>query len=349
MIARVKRATAVLLAAGLSVSLFGCGKSSGNSSSSSESASDGTVTITNVSYDPTRELYAAYNKVFEKYYEAKTGTKVNVVMSHGGSGSQARSVVEGADADVVTLALEHDISLIQDAGLIESGWINEFSKDSSPYTSTIVFLVRKGNSKNIKDWDDLTKSGVDVITPDPKSSGGACWNFLAAWYYATQKYNGNETMAKAFVKKLYANVSVMDSGARGATTTFVENGQGDVLIAWENEAIATVKEYPDDYEIVTPSVSILAQPSVAIVDSNADKDGTQAVSKAYLQYLYSDAGQKLIGEYGYRPSNEKILKQYADEFSLDVKLCSIKNFGGWDKAYEKFFADGGIFDEIYGN
>lgn len=348
---RWKKIALAGLAGAMAVTLLACGNSSGGSSSagssSDASSSSETIKITNVSYDPTRELYQAYNKKFESYYEKKTGKKVDVVQSHGGSGSQARSVIEGADADVVTLALEHDITLIQQAGLIDDGWINEFDDDSSPYTSTIVFLVRKGNSKNIKDWDDLLKKGVDVITPDPKSSGGACWNFLAAWHYADEKYNGDEDKIKDFMHDLYANVSVMDSGARGATTTFVENGQGDVLIAWENEAIQTLEEYPDDYEIVSPSVSILAQPSVAIVDENAKKDGVEDVSKDYLEYLYSDTAQKIIGQYGYRPSNQKILKTYADKFDLDMDLCTIKDFGGWDAAYEKFFNDGGVFDEIY--
>ena len=307
----------------------------------------GKNTITNVSYDPTRELYAAYNELFSDYYKLKTGIDVEVVQSHGGSGSQARSVVEGADADVVTLALEHDISLVEQAGLIESGWLDEFDKDSSPYTSTIVFLVRSGNIKGVHDWDDLIKEGIEIISPDPKSSGAACWNFLAAWYYAGQMYGNNENQMKEFMAQLYGNVLVMDSGARASTTTFVENGQGDVLVSWANEAIATVAEYPGEYEIVSPSVSILAQPSVAIVDENANKNGTQEIAYDYLSYLYSDEAQMLIGEYGYRPSNEEILKKYADKFNLDMELCTIEDFGGWDVVYDKFFVDGGIFDEIY--
>ncbi len=315
---------------------------------SGKKADDGTVKITNVSYDPTRELYVAYNEWFAPLYEEETGTKVEIVQSHGGSGGQARSVVEGSDADVVTLALAHDITLIEQAGLIEPGWIDEFDRQSSPYTSTIVFLVRKGNEKGIKDWDDLIKDGVEIITPDPKSSGAACWNFLAAWHYASEKY-GDEAKVKDFMSKLYNNVTVMDSGARGSTTTFVENGQGDVLVSWENEAIQTACEYPDDYEIVTPSVSILAQPSVAIVDENAEKNGTAEVAKAYLEKLYDEDAQRIIGDYGYRPSDEKILKEYADKFDLDIKLCNIDDFGGWDAAYETYFKDGGVFDEIYGN
>ena len=316
--------------------------------SSGEKADDGTVKITNVSYDPTRELYVAYNEWFAPLYEEETGTKVEIVQSHGGSGGQARSVVEGSDADVVTLALAHDITLIEQAGLIEPGWIDEFDRQSSPYTSTIVFLVRKGNEKGIKDWDDLIKDGVEIITPDPKSSGAACWNFLAAWHYASEKY-GDEAKVKDFMSKLYRNVTVMDAGARGSTTTFVENGQGDVLVSWENEAIQTAGEYPEDYEIVTPSVSILAQPSVAIVDENAEKNGTAEVAKAYLEKLYDEDAQRIIGDYGYRPSDEKILKEYADKFDLDIKLCNIDDFGGWDAAYETYFKDGGVFDEIYGN
>ncbi|MCH5299557.1 MAG: sulfate ABC transporter substrate-binding protein [Ruminococcus sp.] len=303
--------------------------------------------LTNVSYDPTRELYQKYNEAFAEYYKSETGEEVELVQSHGGSGSQARSVIEGADADVVTLALAHDITLIEQSNLIESGWIDEFANDSAPYTSTIVFLVRKDNPKNLKDWDDLIKDGVEIINPDPKSSGGACWNFLAAWQYALNNNNNDEDKAKEFVTKLYENVTVMDSGARGATTTFVENGQGDVLIAWENEAINSVSEYPGEFEIVTPSVSILAQPSVAIVDANADKNGTQELAKQYLEYLYSDEAQQIIGESGYRPSNEKILKTFSDKFDLDVDLITINDFGGWDAAYEKFFDDGAIFDEIY--
>lgn len=337
---RWKKATAAALTVLLSFSVFaGCGNTR---------EKDGTLTLTNVSYDPTRELYEAYNKVFKEHYKEETGKDIEIVQSHGGSGGQARSVVEGSDADVVTLALAHDITLIEKAGLIEPGWIEEFEGNSAPYTSTIVFLVRKGNEKGIKDWDDLIKDDVNVITPDPKSSGGACWNFLAAWEYASEKY-GNEQEIKDFVAALYNNVSVMDSGARGATTTFVENGQGDVLIAWENEAITTVEEYPDEYEIITPSISILAEPSVAIVDENADKDGTQEAAKDYLEYLYSDEAQRIIGEHGYRPSNTEILQEFSDKFDLNINLCTIDDFGGWDAAYETFFQDGGIFDEIYGN
>ena len=346
------RGIAIAAVAALCVMVFalaGCGSSSGSGAGASGSAakSGDSVQLTNVSYDPTRELYAAYNKLFADYYKAEKGIDVQVTQSHGGSGSQARSVTEGAAADVVTLALAHDITLIEEAGMIDSGWESEFAGDSSPYTSTIVFLVRKGNPKNIKDWDDLVKDGVNIIHPDPKSSGAACWGFLAAWDYADKKFNGDEQKMKDFVKALYDNVSVMDSGARGATTTFVENGQGDVLVSWENEAITTMESYPGEYEIVTPSVSILAQPSVAIVDENANKDGMQDVAKDYLEYLYSEDAQKLIGESGYRPSDEKVLASFADKFDLNVNLCTIADFGGWNAAYKKFFDDGAIFDEIH--
>lgn len=305
-----------------------------------------TITITNVSYDPTREMYEKYNEMFSEYYKEKFGKNVEIIQSHGGSGTQARSVVEGCNADVVTLALEHDIDLIKKNGLIEDGWKNEFDEDSSPYTSTIVFLVRKGNEKNIKDWDDLIKDDVEVITPDPKSSGGACWNFLAALSYAKTTYKSDEEI-KEFMKKLYENVSVMDQGARGSTTTFVENGKGDVLIAWENEAITTFKEYADKYEIVNPSVSILAQPSVAIVDDNVKHNDTKQVSQEYLQFLYSDKAQRLEAQCGYRPVNQSILNEFSDTFDLDIKLWSIQDFGGWDKAYKDYFDDGAMFDEIY--
>ena len=324
--------------------LAGC--SSGSSATSNREAGD-SVTITNVSYDPTRELYAAYNELFAEHYKSETGVNVEVVQSHGGSGKQARSVTEGADADVVTLALAHDITLIEEAGLIEPGWESKFDLNSSPYTSTIVFLVRKDNPKGIHDWDDLVKEGVEIINPSPKSSGAACWGFLAAWNYALAQNNNNEDAAKEFVKRLYANVTVMDSGARGATTTFVENGQGDVHVDWENEAIASMASYPGEYEIITPSTSILAQPSVAIVDENAKKDGTTEVAKAYLEYLYSDDAQRIEAENGYRPSNKTILSEYANRFDLDVELCTIDEFGGWDAAYKKFFDDGAIFDQIY--
>lgn len=326
-------ALCLILSAGL---LSGCGAEQNDA-----------LTLTNVSYDPTREFYAAYNQMFADWYAEETGLEVEIVPSHGGSGSQARSVIEGADADVVTLALAHDITLIEESGLIEPGWISEFSHNSAPYTSTIVFLVRAGNPLNIQDWDDLTGEDVEIITPDPKSSGGACWNFLAAWYYAQQTFNGDEAQMRQFVSDLYSNVLVMDSGARGATTTFVENGQGDVLIAWENEALVTLEEYPDDFVLITPSVSIKAEPSVAIVDENADKNGTRELAQAYLEYLYTPEAQQLAGQYGYRPVDETILAEFSDRFDLNVTLCSIDDFGGWDQAYADFFADDAIFDQIY--
>lgn len=315
--------------------------------SSENTASDDKVSITNVSYDPTRELYTSYNELFAKHWKEKTGQSVEVIQSHGGSGKQALEVANGLEADVVTLALEYDVEAIKNAEFIEDGWVSEFNNDSSPYTSTIVFLVKKGNPKNIKDWDDLVKDNVGVITPNPKTSGGARWNYLAAWAYGNQKYNGDETQIKNFVKKLYENVLVLDSGARGATTTFVENGQGDVLIAWENEAYLSLKDHPDEYEIVTPSISILAQPSVAVVDSVVDDRGTRDVATEYLNYLYSDEAQRIAAENYYRPSNEKILQEYKDKFNLNVKLATIKDFGGWNNAQKIHFADGGVFDEIY--
>lgn len=334
--------SAILASAIAAASLFtGCG--------SEKTSDDSKVTITNVSYDPTRELYAAYNEIFAKHWKELKGQDVEVTQSHGGSGKQALEVANGLEADVVTLALEYDVKAVQDAGLIEDGWVSEFDKESSPYTSTIVFLVRKGNPKNIHDWDDIVKDGVGVITPNPKTSGGARWNYLAAWAYADEKFGGDEAQIKDFVKKLYENVLVLDSGARGATTTFVENGQGDVLLAWENEAYLSIQDYPDDYEIVTPSISILAQPSVAVVDSVVDKRGTRDVATEYLSYLYSDDAQRLAGQNYYRPSDPDILKEFSDVFDLDVNLVTIEEFGGWDKAQAEHFADGGVFDQIYEN
>ena len=311
------------------------------------SSSDGIVTLTNVSYDPTRELYEAYNEIFIEHWKEKTGEEIEIVQSHGGSGKQALEVANGLEADVVTLALEYDINAIEEAGLIESHWIEEFEQDSAPYTSTIVFLVRKGNPKDIKDWDDLVKEEVGVITPNPKTSGGARWNYLAAWAYANNLYKGNETQIKDFIKKLYENVLVLDSGARGATTSFVENGQGDVLIAWENEAYLSIKDHPDEYEIVTPSISILAQPSVAVVDAVVDAKGTREIATEYLNYLYSDEAQRIAGENYYRPSNKEILKEYEDVFNLNINLATVEEFGGWEEIQNTHFSDGGVFDQIY--
>ena len=306
-----------------------------------------TVSITNVSYDPTREMFEQYNKIFEEYWKEKTGEDVEITQSHGGSGKQALEVVNGLDADVVTLALEYDIASIENAGLIKAGWIDNFDNDSSPYTSTIVFLVKKGNPKKIQDWDDLTRDGVGVVTPNPKTSGGARWNYMAAWAYADKKYNGDETQIKDFIRKLYQNVVVLDSGARGATTSFVENEQGDVLVAWENEAYLSMRDYPDEYEIVTPSVSILAQPTVAVVDEVVDYRDTREVATEYLNYLYSHEAQEIEAENYFRPTNEEILKKHSDVFDLRVNRVTISEYGGWEEVQKKHFADGGIFDEIY--
>lgn len=307
----------------------------------------GKVEITNVSYDPTRELYEEYNSIFAKHWKEKTGQDVEVIQSHGGSGKQARSVIEGNEADVVTLALARDIEVLEKQNLIDAGWEEKLSNKSCPYTSTIVFLVRKGNEKNIKDWDDLAKDDVKIITPNPKSSGGACWNFLAAWAYADNTYGHDYEKNKDFVKKIYDNVAVLDSGARSATTTFVENGQGDVLIAWENEAFISAQKYPDKFEIVNPSISILAEPPVAVVDDTVRKRGTEEVSKEYLEYLYSDEAQEIAVKNFYRPSNKEILNKHSDIFDIGIKMYDIDDFGGWDKAYNEFFQDGGVFDEIY--
>lgn len=320
-------------------SIAGCGETEGKE--------DEKITLTNVSYDPTRELYEAYNKVYQKHWKEKTGQDVEITQSHGGSGKQALEVANGLQADVVTLALEYDIKAVEDAGLIEPGWLDEFDKDSAPYTSTVVFLVRKGNPKNIQDWDDLVQHGVGVITPNPKTSGGARWNYLAAWAYGKKAFEGDETQIQEFIQKLYKNVLVLDSGARGSTTSFVENGQGDVLIAWENEAYLSLRDYPEEYEIVTPSISILAQPSVAVVDAVVDERGTREAAEEYLNYLYSDEAQRIAGDYFYRPSNPDILKEYGDVFNLDINLATIDQFGGWDEAQEVHFSDGGIFDQIY--
>ncbi|MCR2806234.1 sulfate ABC transporter substrate-binding protein [Paenibacillus soyae] len=306
------------------------------------------VKLLNVSYDPTRELYVEFNKAFADYWLKEKNQKVEIDQSHGGSGKQARAVVDGLEADVVTLALGYDIDALQEKELLDQDWQKQFELNSSPYTSTIVFLVRKGNPKGIKDWNDLLKEGVEVITPNPKTSGGARWNYLAAWGYALKHNNNDEAAAKDFVTKLFKNVPVLDTGARGSTTTFVERGIGDVLLAWENEAYLSINELgPDEFDIVYPSLSILAEPPVAVVDKVVDKRGTREVAEAYLQYLYSEEGQRIAGKNYYRPTNETIAAEFKDQFP-ELELLQIdKDFGGWTEAQTKHFADGGVFDQIY--
>jgi sulfate/thiosulfate transport system substrate-binding protein len=307
------------------------------------------VTLLNVSYDPTRELYEDFNQQFAGYWKTKTGQDVKIRQSHGGSGKQARSVIDGLEADVVTLALAYDIDQIAEkGGLLPANWQTRLPNNSSPYTSTIVLLVRKGNPKHIRDWGDLAKPGVSVVTPNPKTSGGARWNYLAAWAWALRQPGGSEASAKDFVTKLYRNVPVLDAGARGATTTFVERGIGDVLIAWENEALLAIKELgPGKFEVVAPSLSILAEPPVAVVDKIANKHGTREVADAYLQYLYSDAGQDIAARHFYRPRNATVAAKYQAQFPA-VKLVTVDEvFGGWKKAHAIHFADGGTFDQIY--
>jgi sulfate transport system substrate-binding protein len=307
------------------------------------------TTLLNVSYDPTRELYKDFNEAFVKHWQAKTGSKVSVRQSHGGAGKQARAVIDGLEADVVTLALAYDIDAIAEkAKLFPADWQKRLPYNSSPYTSTIVFLVRKGNPKNIKDWSDLARPGIGVVTPNPKTSGGARWNYLAAWAYALKQPGGDDAKAREFVRKIYANVPVLDSGARGSTTTFVERGIGDVFISWENEAFLALKELgPDRLEIVVPSLSILAEPPVTLVDKNVDKHGTRAVAQAYLEYLYSPEGQEIAAKHYYRPNDPKVAARFAKQF-VNVKLINIDEvFGGWQKAQKTHFEDGGTFDQIY--
>ena len=307
------------------------------------------VTLLNVSYDPTRELYVDYNAAFSKYWKAKAGQDVSIKQSHGGSGKQARSVIDGLDADVVTLALAGDVdALVTHGGLIPKDWQKRLPHNAAPYTSTIVFLVRKGNPKAIKDWDDLTRPGVAVITPNPKTSGGARWNYLAAWEFAKRKNGGSSAKAKEFVGQLYKNVPVLDTGARGSTITFVQRNVGDVLLAWENEAFLALKEFgPDKFQIVVPSISILAEPTVALVDKNVDKKGTRAVATAYLDYLYSDEGQDIAGRNYYRPTGEKAKAKYASQFPKLTLFTIDQGFGGWTQADKDHFADGASFDQIY--
>jgi len=307
------------------------------------------ITLLNVSYDPTRELYEDFNQAFARHWQAKTGDKVSIKQSHGGSGKQARGVIDGLQGDVVTLALAFDIdALAEKGGLIPKDWQTRLPNNSSPYTSTIVFLVRKGNLKGIKDWDDLAKPGVSVITPNPKTSGGARWNYLAAWAWASQKFNNDESKVKDYIAKLFKNVPVLDTGARGSTTTFVQRGIGDVFISWENEAFLAVKEYgADKFEIVNPSLSILAEPPVTWVDRVVKKRGTEAVAKAYLEYLYSPEGQTIAGRHFYRPRLAEVAAKYKSRFP-DIKLVTVDSaFGGWAKAQPLHFGEGGTFDQIY--
>jgi sulfate/thiosulfate-binding protein len=313
-------------------------------------AADAPLEILNVSYDPTREFYDEFNKQFASYWKEKTGQDVKIDQSHGGSGKQARSVIEGLKADVVTLALAYDIDVIADkAKLLPPDWQAQFAHNSSPFTSTIVFLVRKGNPRHIKDWDDLVRSDVQVITPNPKTSGGARWNYLAAWGYAKTAFGGDETKIKEYMGKLFKNVPVLDTGARGSTTTFVQRGIGDVLIAWENEAmLAEQQSGKGDFVIVSPSISILAEPPVAVVQKNAVRKGTLEVARAYLQYLYTPQAQELAAKYFYRPTDEAVAAKYAERFPK-LKMVTIADFGGWKEAQKTHFDDGGTFDQIYGS
>ena len=303
--------------------------------------------LLNVSYDPTRELYKDFNAVFANHWKKQTGETLNIKASHGGSGKQARAVMDGLQADVVTLALAYDVDAIAQKGLIAPDWIKRLPDNSAPYTSTIVFLVRKGNPKNIKDWNDLAKPGIEVVTPNPKTSGGARWNFLAAWGYALKQPGGNDAKARELVTNIYKNVKVLDSGARGSLTTFTERAIGDVLISWENEAYLSIKELgPDKFDIVTPSLSILAEPSVAVVDKVVEKRGTRKVAQAYLEYLYTPIGQEIAARHYYRPRNKEIAAKYSGNFAK-VKLFTVDQvFGGWDKAQKAYFSDGGVFDQI---
>ncbi|WP_019533755.1 sulfate ABC transporter substrate-binding protein [Paenibacillus ginsengihumi] len=347
-----KRAFLPLVAASL-LSLTACGGAVSGGDATPAAGGGQTqakpVELLNVSYDPTRELYQEFNQAFAAHWKEKTGQTVAFKQSHGGSGKQGRSVIDGLEADVVTLALAYDIDAIQEAGLLQEGWQSRLEHNSSPYTSTIVFLVKKGNPKGIKDWDDLIKPGVQVITPNPKTSGGARWNYLAAYGYAYKKNNNDEAKAKEFVGQLFKNVPVLDSGARDATTTFVQRGIGDVLLAWENEAFLSIKEFGDDkFEIVVPSVSVLAEPPVAVVDKVVDKKGTREVAQAYLEYLYSEEGQTIAAKNYYRPRLAAVAQKFESQFPK-VNLFTVDDepFGGWQKTQKTHFADGGVFDQIY--
>jgi len=345
-----------LLVSSLALSLPSCNKpsevtkdSSGAASSSGVAAQAPAVTLLNVSYDPTRELYADFNAHFAKKWEAEHHQKVTINQSHGGSGKQARAVIDGLEADVVTLGLGYDVQVLADKGkLIPDNWQTRLSNNSAPYTSTIVFVVRQGNPLKIKDWNDLARDGIKVITPNPKTSGGARWNYLAAWGYALKQPGGDEAKAQAFVEKIYKNVPVLDSGARGSTTTFVERGIGDVLVAWENEAILSLNELgKGKFEIVVPSISVLAEPPVSVVDKVVDKRGTRAVAEAYLKELYTPEGQEIIAKHYFRPRDAAALEKYKAQFP-DLKLFTVDElFGGWSKAQPTHFNDGGLFDKIY--
>ncbi|RCX18093.1 sulfate transport system substrate-binding protein [Fontibacillus phaseoli] len=345
---RLKKGVLIGLALTMAAVLAACGSDTEAKNGAKNDGGKKSVELLNVSYDPTRELYEKYNEAFAAYWEKEKGQKVTIKQSHGGSGKQGRAVIDGLEADVVTLALGYDIDAIKETGLIAEDWQQKYELNSSPYTSTIVFLVRKGNPKGIKDWNDLIKDGVEVITPNPQTSGGARWNYLAAWGYALHQNNNDEAKAQEFVKELFQHVPVLDSGARGATTTFVERGLGDVLLAWENEAWLSVKELgPDKFDIIYPSESILAEPPVAVVDKNVDKHGTREVAEAYLEYLYSEEGQTIAAENYYRPTLESVKTKFADQFP-EIKLFTIDEvFGGWDEAQPKHFNDGGIFSQIY--
>ncbi|RAR41067.1 sulfate ABC transporter substrate-binding protein [Paenibacillus sp. MDMC362] len=350
----LKQGVLIGLTVMLTAALTACGaeNTETDATATGESPASGSskpsVELLNVSYDPTRELYDQYNKAFAAHWEKEEGQKVTFKQSHGGSGKQSRSVIDGLEADVVTLALGYDIDAIRQAGLINEGWESKFEHNSAPYTSTIVFLVRKGNPKGIKDWPDLIKEGVEVITPNPQTSGGARWNYLAAWGYALKANHNDETKAQEFVKELFTHVPVLDSGARGSTTTFVEREIGDVLLAWENEAYLSINELgPDKFEIVNPSVSILAEPPVAVVDKNVDKRGTREVAEAYLQYLYSEEGQTIAAENYYRPTLASVADKYKEKFPA-IELFTLKDvFGTWEETQTKHFNDGGIFNQIY--
>jgi sulfate transport system substrate-binding protein len=336
--------TAIVLA---TVAAAACGGSTSNTSNTGSTSTPTDVALLNVSYDPTRELYRDFNAAFANHWAATSGQRVTVKQSHGGSGGQARAVIDGLEADIVTLALAYDVDAIAKAGLIQPGWTAKLPDNSAPYTSTIVFLVRKGNPKGIKDWSDLIKPGIQVITPNPKTSGGARWNYLAAWQFAKTQSAADDMKARDFVAALFKNVPVLDSGARGSTTTFMERGIGDVLLTWENEAYLALAEAKDKVEIVAPPASILAEPSVALVDTVVDRRGTRDVARAYLQYLYSPEGQEIAAKHHYRPRDKAVAAKHAAAFA-EVKLFTIDEaFGGWDNAQKTHFVDGGTFDQIY--